>query len=270
MDSTPAKLVIQNISKQFVSAQGDIRPVLVNLSTEIRTGEFICVVGASGCGKTTFVRILDGLIEPTAGQVLLDGHVVTKPGPDRAFVFQQDSLLPWRTVLDNVLFGLEVLKRPRRESLERARELIALVGLTGHERHYPHELSGGMRQRVNLARALAVDPEVLLMDEPFAALDAQTRELMQRELLRIWEKKRKTVIFITHQIDEAVFLADRVLALGSRPGRIRETIAIPFERPRALGLKRRADFAEYVERVWRLIEGDAASDDAALQSRADQ
>jgi NitT/TauT family transport system ATP-binding protein len=268
MDSVPAKLIVQNISKQFVSAQGDVRPVLANLNTEIRAGEFVCVVGASGCGKTTFIRILDGLIEPSQGQVLLDGHVVTKPGPDRAFVFQQDSLLPWRTVMDNVIFGLEVLKKPHRESVEMARELIALVGLTGHEKHYPHELSGGMRQRVNLARALAVDPEVLLMDEPFAALDAQTRELMQRELLRIWEKKRKTVIFITHQIDEAVFLADRVLALGSRPGRIKEAITIPFERPRDLGLKRRADFAGYVERVWQLIESEAPAGGAVERSQA--
>jgi NitT/TauT family transport system ATP-binding protein len=185
---------------------------------------------------------------------MINGNAVSSPGPDRGFVFQQDSLLPWRNVLDNVVFGLEVLKKPRDESLATARELIRLVGLAGHEKSFPHQLSGGMRQRVNLARALAVDPDVLLMDEPFAALDAQTREVMQRELQNIWERKRKTVIFITHQIDEAVYLADRVLVLGGQPGSLRDDIRIPLERPRGLDIKRRPDFTALVERIWRLIQ----------------
>jgi NitT/TauT family transport system ATP-binding protein len=257
MYTAGAKLVVQNLSKHFSSVPGTVRPVLHDLNFEIRAGEFVCIVGTSGCGKTTFIRILDGLIESTSGQVLLDGQVITKPGPDRGFVFQQDSLLPWRSILDNVLFGLDVLGMPRKDSIRVAQELIGLVGLAGHEKQYPHELSGGMRQRVNLARALAVDPDILLMDEPFAALDAQTREVMQRELLRIWEKKKKTVIFITHQIDEAVYLADRVLVFGSRPGIVKDDIAIDLGRPRDLSLKRRPEFIGYVERISDLIYEEA-------------
>jgi NitT/TauT family transport system ATP-binding protein len=183
--------------------------------------------------------------------------VIKGPGPDRGFVFQQDCLLPWRTVLDNVLFGLEVLKRNRAEAADIAHGLIELVGLKGHEKQYPHELSGGMKQRVNLARALAVDPDVLLMDEPFAALDAQTREIMQRELLRIWGQKKKTVVFITHQIDEALYLADRVFVLGGRPAHVRATITVPFARPRDLAIKMHPDFVAQMRQVWELIQQDS-------------
>jgi len=253
MATRNAKLTVENLSKTFTTSSGVALPVLENINVEIHSGEFVCIVGTSGCGKTTFIRILDGLTQPTVGRITSDKGILNQPGPDRGFVFQQDSLLPWRTVLDNVLFGLEVQKRPRSESVAVARDLIDLVGLRGHENHYPHELSGGMRQRVNLARALAIDPEILLMDEPFAALDAQTREVMQRELLRIWETKRKTVIFITHQIDEAVYLADRVLAFAARPGRIEDELIIPFERPRKLAIKRTPEFVGYTQRIWELI-----------------
>lgn len=248
------KLELAELSKQFNPTGADAKAILQDISVKIAPGEFVCIVGTSGCGKTTLIRILDGLIPPTSGCVMINGNAVSSPGPDRGFVFQQDSLLPWRNVLDNVVFGLEVLKKPREESLATARELIRLVGLAGHEKSFPHQLSGGMRQRVNLARALAVDPDVLLMDEPFAALDAQTREVMQRELQNIWERKRKTVIFITHQIDEAVYLADRVLVLGGQPGSLRDDICISLERPRSLDIKRRADFTALVERIWRLIQ----------------
>jgi NitT/TauT family transport system ATP-binding protein len=176
-----------------------------------------------------------------------------------AFVFQQDALLPWRTVIDNVSFGLIPRQVSERESTARAREMLELVGLHGFERHLPKELSGGMRQRVNLARALAVDPEVLLMDEPFAALDAQTREIMQRELLKIWSASRKSVVFVTHQIDEAVYLADRVVVLGSNPGRVEAEIQIDLPRPRALEVKRTPGFMEYVDRIWRLIEREVVA-----------
>lgn len=257
MQTQDPKLVVENLSKQFTTSNGVVLPVLQGINVEIRSGEFVCIVGTSGCGKTTFIRILDGLTQPTSGRVTSGKAVLSRPGPDRGFVFQQDSLLPWRTVLDNVLFGLEVQKRPRAESVAAARELIELVGLSGYEKHYPHELSGGMRQRVNLARALAIDPEILLMDEPFAALDAQTREVMQRELLRIWESKRKTVVFITHQIDEAVYLADRVLAFRARPGRIEDELIIPFERPRELAIKRKPEFIGYTQRIWELIHAGA-------------
>jgi NitT/TauT family transport system ATP-binding protein len=228
--------------------------VLREVDLDVYGGEFLSIVGASGCGKTTFLRILDGLIASTSGHIQLDGREVTRPGSDRGFVFQSDSLMPWRTVIDNVIFGLEIQGRPRKESIERAQGLIRLVGLQDFVKNYPHELSGGMRQRANLARALAVDPEVLLMDEPFAALDAQTRELMQRELLRIWNEAKKTVVFITHQIDEAVYLSDRVIVFSARPGRVREIVPIDIPRPRALQVKRTADFLQYTDHIWRLIE----------------
>jgi len=178
------------------------------------------------------------LLPPTAGRIFLDGREVREPGPDRAMVFQDASLLPWRSVLGNVLYGLECQKVDRRSALDRARTFIDMVGLSGFEHHYPHELSGGMQQRVNLARALALDPQILLMDEPFASLDAQTRELMQEELLSIWQRAGKTVLFVTHQINEAVYLSDRVIVFSARPGRVKRVIPIEIERPRKLRVKR--------------------------------
>jgi NitT/TauT family transport system ATP-binding protein len=216
-------------------------------------------VGPSGCGKTTFLRILDGLVPADQGAIHLDGRGVAAPGPDRGFVFQSDSLLPWRTVADNVAFGLEIQGRDRANSRGVVADLVKLVGLAGFERYYPHQLSGGMRQRVNLARALAIDPEVLLMDEPFAALDAQTRELMQAELLRIWSQARKTVIFITHQIDEAVYLADRVVVFSARPSVVKATIPVDIPRPRPLAVKRQPALLARVDQIWRLIEEEARS-----------
>jgi NitT/TauT family transport system ATP-binding protein len=225
-------------------ASGSMLRALEAVDLDVAEGEFVSLVGPSGCGKTTLLRLIDGLIAPSAGQVLVNGRPVRDPGPDRGFVFQYDSLLPWRTV---------GIGEPERQE---ARRYLRLVGLERFERHYPHQLSGGMRQRVNLARALMLDPEVLLMDEPFAALDAQTREMMQVELLRIWELAHKTVLFVTHQVDEAVFLSDRVVVMGIRPGRIKEVIPVPFPRPRALHLKRTAEFGALVEQVWDLIEAE--------------
>jgi NitT/TauT family transport system ATP-binding protein len=246
-------LEIQHLFKRFVSRDTPIE-VLRDINLEVRSGEFIALVGASGCGKTTLLRIIDGLIPHDEGEILIDGRAITGPGPDRGFVFQSDCLLPWRTVRDNVGFGLKARGVADAHSRERVSSLIELVGLKGFERHFPHELSGGMRQRVNLARALAIDPEVLLMDEPFAALDAQTRELMQRELLRIWSADRKTVVFVTHQIDEAVYLADRVVVMTARPGRVNEIVNIDLARPRNLGVKRTPEFVAYVDRIWSRIE----------------
>jgi NitT/TauT family transport system ATP-binding protein len=260
------KLETRAVSKTFVKATGGEVEALRDISLQIDEGEFVAIVGASGCGKTTFLRILDGLIDKSDGDIVLDGADVTRPGPDRGFVFQSDSLFPWRTVLDNVLFGLEVQGRPRKASVDRAMEYIKLVGLTGFEKHYPHELSGGMRQRANLARALTVDPKLLLMDEPFAALDAQTREIMQQELLRIWNADRKTVIFITHQIDEAIFLADRVFVFTVRPGRVKSVIPVPFPRPRNLEIKRTPEFIGVVDQVWRLIEDEVRASVMAGES----
>jgi len=192
-----AKLELRGVSKWFETRSGDVVEALRGVTFDVHAGEFVSVVGASGCGKTTLLRLVDGLLAPSRGEVLLDGRPIAGPGLDRALVFQLDALFPWRTVLDNVLFGLEVQGRLGEEARRAAGELLRFVGLGGFERAYPHELSGGMRQRTNLARALAVDPEVLLMDEPFASLDAQTREIMQAELLRIWNARRKTVLFIT-------------------------------------------------------------------------
>ena len=224
-------------------------------SLEIRPGEFVAIVGPSGCGKTTFLNAVDGLQPISGGTLELNGTKIVGPGADRAMVFQQPSLLPWRTVLGNVIYGLEIQGRTsRNERDERARRLITLVGLAGFEHAFPTELSGGMQQRVNLARALATDPEILLLDEPFAALDAQTREFMQRELLRIWGETRKTALFITHDIKEAVYLADRVIVFTRRPGRVKTFVDIDLARPRDLSIKREPRFLEYEDHIWSSIE----------------
>ena len=246
-----AKLEVRHLYKSF----GDLQ-VLSDIDFQVDDHEFVAIVGPSGCGKTTLLRTIAGIEKPDSGDILIDGRALAKPGPDRGFVFQQDSLFPWRTIWQNAVFGLEVNGILREETRQRTRDLLKLVGLSGFENYYPNQISGGMRQRVNLARALAINPEVLVMDEPFSALDAQTREVMQVELLRIWQQGRKTVVFITHQIDEAVFLADRIVVLGRRPGRVKEIIPIELPRPRALAIKRKAEFGAYVERVWNLIEKD--------------
>src|SRR6266536_5463800 len=226
-----AKLELRGVSMVYAH-RGRPFAAIRDVSLQVEAGQFISIVGASGCGKTTLLRIVDGLITPTRGQVWVDGRAVDRPGPDRGFVFQQDALFPWRTVLDNVIFGLQVQGHGTRDARARADRLLHLVGLSGVEQHFPHELSGGMRQRANLARALTIDPDVLLMDEPFASLDAQTREIMQAELLRIWRSNRKTVLFITHQIDEAVYLSDKVIVMTARPGRIKSVIDVDIPRPR--------------------------------------
>jgi len=245
------KLRISHLGKRFNELHA-----LQDVNLDVERGEFISVVGPSGCGKTTFLRIVAGLEPASSGEVLLDGRAVHRPGGDRGFVFQNDSLLPWRTVFANAIIGREVAGQVGSAERKRTMELLKLVGLEGFENYHPRQLSGGMRQRVNLARALAIDPEILLMDEPFSSLDAQTREIMQTELMRIWEQGRKTVLFVTHQIDEAVFLSDRVLVFARRPGRLLESVAIELPRPRALAIKRTAEFVRYVDHIWRLIEDD--------------
>jgi NitT/TauT family transport system ATP-binding protein len=247
----PRKVEISGLSKWF----GELE-ALRQIDVAVEPGEFISVVGPSGCGKTTFLRMVAGLEPATSGTILIDGQPLRGPGNNRGFVFQNDSLLPWRTVLANALIGPEVAGKVGDRERQRTLDLLKLVGLGGFENYYPRQLSGGMRQRVNLARALAIDPDVLLMDEPFASLDAQTREIMQTELLRIWEQGRKTVLFVTHQIDEAVFLSDRVLVFARRPGRLQENIEIKLPRPRALALKRTPEFIAYVDRIWTMIEHD--------------
>jgi NitT/TauT family transport system ATP-binding protein len=231
------------------------KAVLQDISLVVETGRFVCIVGPSGSGKTSLLRLIDGLLKPTRGEVLIDGGVVAGPGPNRGFVFQSDRLLPWRTVVGNIAFSLEARGVPRRVARERAADLVRLTGLEGFEQYYPAQLSGGMRQRVNLARALAPNPQILLMDEPFAALDAQTREIMQLELTTIWSG-RQTVVFVTHQLDEAAYLADRVVVLSTRPGRVRGVIDVPLPRPRPLDIKRSAEFSELVGRLWLLVRDE--------------
>jgi NitT/TauT family transport system ATP-binding protein len=253
------KLEIEHLTKRYWLERYEHEVLaLDDISLSVADGEFLAIVGPSGCGKTTLMNIAAGLLPYDEGSVRIDGKKVQGPGIDRAVVFQHASLLPWRTILGNIRYGMEMQKRfDEATMVERAEYFLKLVGLTGFGKHYPAELSGGMQQRANLARALAADPVVLLMDEPFAALDAQTREFMQAELLKIWAQAKKTVVFITHQINEAVYLADRVAVLSARPGRLKRVFRVPFERPRALQLKRDPRFLEIEDAIWQLIEEEA-------------
>jgi NitT/TauT family transport system ATP-binding protein len=250
------KISLQCVGKVFLS-RGRHVTALDGVTFDVHRGEFLVVVGPSGCGKSTLLDLLAGLAAPTSGQVLLDGSPITGPGLDRGIVFQQYALLPWRTAQANVEFGLEAKGVPRRERADRARGFLSLVGLSGFADRYPHELSGGMKQRVAIARSLAFDPDVLLMDEPFAALDAQTRDGLQDELLRIWEQTGKTIVFITHGIDEAVYLGQRVAVMTSRPGRIKRLVDIRLA-ARAAGEDLRSDptFAHYRHEIWGLLRDE--------------
>lgn len=247
-------LSLRGVCKSFVTPEGERQTVLRDLSLDIAPGEFVCILGASGSGKTTLIRALAGLDSLDSGEI---HHGGARPGA--GFVFQRDALLPWRTVLENVVFGLEMQNMPRAKREARGRDLLALVGLSRVANHFPSALSGGMRQRVNLARALAVDRDLLLMDEPFSALDAQTREIMQRELLAIWSQQRKTVLFITHQIDEAIYLADRIIVLAGAGQGIRADLRVDDPRPRALSIKRTPHFLALAEHLWSLLEADVVA-----------
>lgn len=248
-DASGSTISVTGVSKQYDGEQGVVQ-ALDDINFGVSPGEFVCVVGPSGCGKTTLFRILSGLESPTSGEVVLNDHVVTEPNDNMGIVFQEYHLFPWQTVAENVAFGLKKSRLPSNERAERVQHLIDLVGLDGFEDSYPKSLSGGMKQRVALARALAIDPALLLMDEPFGAVDAQTRESLQDELLDIWQETAKTILFVTHDVEEAVRLADRVVVMGKNPGSIREIIEVDLARPRS-----RADaaFGEYYEQVRELI-----------------
>lgn len=243
------KLKIDSVYKEYQGRNG--KTVALNgVNLDIRENEFICVVGPSGCGKSTLLNIIAGLLEPTSGAVYLDGKQVEGTGVERGVVFQQYALFPWRTVIKNVMFGLEMKKTPKAEAEKIALKYIEAVGLKGFENAYPKELSGGMKQRVAIARAYAANPEVLLLDEPFGALDAQTRVQLQTELLNTWEKERKTCFFITHDVDEAIILAQRVIIMSARPGRIKRIVDIDLPYPRTQETKSEEGFLKLKAEIW--------------------
>ncbi|HEY6992136.1 MAG TPA: ABC transporter ATP-binding protein [Xanthobacteraceae bacterium] len=235
--------------------RGPVR-ALRSFDIDIAEGEFLSIVGPSGCGKSTFLNVLLGLLKPDSGDLSMRGRRIAGPGTDRAMVFQEFGLLPWRTVQANVELGLELKGVAAGARRGISGRLIEMVGLIGFEGHYPHELSGGMKQRVGLARALATDPDVLLMDEPFAALDAQTRDLMQVELLNIWQAARKTVLFVTHQIDEAIYLSDRVMVMTKRPGRAKKIFAIDLPRPRDYEMRVTPEFNDLKLEIWHALKDE--------------
>jgi NitT/TauT family transport system ATP-binding protein len=272
MTPSPTRIDVRHVSKTFQRRGKHDAPVpaVHDVSLQVAAGEFVCLVGPSGCGKTTLLRLMHGLLEPDTGEVRIDGRVQSAPGPHAGFVFQSFRLLPWRTVLANVEFPLQLQGMQRVARGQRAREYLRVVGLEDFEHSYPHELSGGMQQRVGLARALALEPRILLMDEPFAALDAQTREFMQIELGRIWEKLGVAVVFVTHSLDEALFLADRVVLMGPRPGTVVEVLPVSLPRPRT-GYDFRATpaFLESRAYLWQRIRSMVADQPEFRQARAD-
>lgn len=227
-----SSLTIENISKKFTNTTGEEIAALENTTAQVEDGEFICLLGPSGCGKSTLLRLIAGLEEPSSGQIQLDGREVSGPGPDRGMVFQEHLLFPWRTACENVAYGLEVRGLSAKERRQQAVYHLKLVGMEKFVDAFPKELSGGMKQRVGIARALANDPEVLLMDEPFASVDAQTRSTLQAELLSIWWGKRKTILFVTHSVEEAIYLADRIFVFSAHPGHITREVAVDIPRPR--------------------------------------
>ncbi len=252
-----AKLRIDNVALRFLPKGGAPVTALEKISLEVAEKEFSVIVGPSGCGKTSLLRLVAGLIQPSEGTIYLDGRAVTRPGRDRGMVFQSYTLFPWLTVEENVEFGLKIGGMRADERARVRRQFIGEVGLEGFERAYPKQLSGGMMQRVALARALANDPAILLMDEPFGALDSQTRSLMQELLLEIWEHSHKTVLFITHDIDEAILLGDRVHVMTARPGRIKEMVEIDIPRPRTVDVLTSGPFITLKRRIMALIHDEA-------------
>jgi NitT/TauT family transport system ATP-binding protein len=262
--SGPDQIVVDNVCHHYRPAVGRSVLALENVSLQVREREFLALLGPSGCGKSTLLYLIGGFLPTEAGKILVDGRPVAGPGPDRGIVFQNFALFPWKTVRKNVLYGLERQALARQEREKRAQAYIDLVGLTGFEDSYPSQLSGGMKQRTAIARTLAFDPRMLLMDEPFGALDAQTRSLMQSELLAIWKKTRKTVIFVTHDVHEAVYLAERVAVMTARPGRFKTIVDTRFDKDDP-EIHRTRLFIDKVEEVWSLVREEAIK---ALEKRS--
>lgn len=245
-------LEIKNLKKEFNGHSGKVI-ALENINFTIEDGEFVSIVGTSGCGKSTLLSIIAGLAKETSGSVILNDNTISGPGPDRAVVFQSDASFPWLTVRQNIEYGLKIKKIPKTKREEISNELLTLLSLEKFENAYPRELSGGMRKRIDIGRAYAVDPEILLMDEPFGALDVVTREHMQDELLRLWSEKKKTVIFVTHDLEEAMYLSSKIILLSPRPGRVKKVIEVPFERPRESSLRESKEFYEMRNHLRHLI-----------------
>ncbi|SEQ23263.1 NitT/TauT family transport system ATP-binding protein [Azotobacter beijerinckii] len=255
-----SSIVARDLRMEFTaqneSGRAERVVALEHFDLEVRAGEFLSVLGPSGCGKSTFLSILAGLAEKSGGSLLVDGQPLEGINARQGVVFQGYALFPWRTVLENIEVGLEIRGVGKAERRERAREYLELVGLGGFGARYPHEISGGMKQRVAIARALVYEPEVLLMDEPFAALDAQTREILQAELLRIWDARKKTIVFITHSLDEAIFLSDRIAVMTHRPGRVKEILEVPLPRPRPAELRNSEEFVHLRQRAWEVLKDE--------------
>ncbi|HET8562586.1 MAG TPA: ABC transporter ATP-binding protein [Candidatus Binatia bacterium] len=249
-----AKIVIRNLTKTY--SGGEV-VALQDINIEVKPYESLCILGPSGCGKTTLLRIIDCLIARDCGEVVIDGEPVTEPRTDVAMVFQHFGLFPWKTLDENIAFGLELRRRQRPDKTAMVQRYIELMGLKGFEKSYPHQLSGGMQQRAGLARALAINPSLLLMDEPFGSLDAQTREMMQEELLRILESEKKTLIFVTHSIDEAILLGDRIVMMSRRPGRVRDILPVDIPRPRKiLSVRSHPRYIELRNSIWEMLKQD--------------
>jgi ABC-type nitrate/sulfonate/bicarbonate transport system ATPase subunit len=251
-------IVCDQVSHAFDRPKAPPLAVFTDVSLDIATRSFVSLLGPSGCGKTTLLRVIHGLIRPAAGRVLIGGKVVAGPAADRAMVFQEHNLLPWKSAIDNVRFGMKLARVPRAEQAARAAQALRLVGLQGFADSLPSQLSGGMKQRVGLARALAIQPRVLLMDEPFGALDAQTREVMQEELLRLWEDDRKTVVFVTHSIDESILLSDEIVVMTQRPGRIRCVMPVPLPRPRSVHDRDGQVWSSLRRELWDMLKPENA------------
>jgi NitT/TauT family transport system ATP-binding protein len=263
-----AALDVDSLQVEYTMRKsGQALVAIGQISFQVGSGEFVAVLGPSGCGKTTLLNTISGTLPPTRGSVRIEGRPVTQPGFESAVVFQSAALFPWRTVIRNITYGLELRGLPVRQAVDQVRPLIKLVGLEGFEDSYPGELSGGMQQRANLARALAVQPKVLLCDEPLSSLDAQMREMMQFELQKIIAETGKTVLFITHQISEAIYLGDRIIILTARPGRVKEIVPVNLPRPRPLAIKNHPRFHELEEHIWNLLQGEIAADPAPFRPR---
>lgn len=266
-----SKITARNVRMEYSVRNEQGRPdrveVLRQFDLDIRDGEFLSILGPSGCGKSTFLSILAGLTQRTGGDIAIGGKPLAGINPDQGVVFQGYALFPWRTVLENIAFGLEIRGVPRADRRRIADEYLELVGLAGFGHRYPHELSGGMKQRVAIARSLAYRPDVLLMDEPFAALDAQTREILQGELLRIWEQYRKTIVFITHSLDEAIFLSDRIVVMTRRPGTVKQILDVPLPRPRAPELRHADAFIKLRQKAWDILKDEVQLSNPAAAPR---